>query len=556
MATQTKRHAQRTESERREPRAMDVFDADMPRGIAMSGLIKHGGLYLLADETRMEGRLADLMSASPYARSPNAPADVTDRLLSAAKNVPENFFYHLVGNKPYKLHSSLVSYITLNKVGITYSEADDPSPNILGVMTFVGQFIDHDLTLNAMNLFNDQRPEAGRITDDASPTIDLDSVYGPRLDDDRGRLREIPVNPDGTFVLTPVGDGFDVPRATRPDGSREAKIGDKRNDENQIILQIHILLMRLHNCFVRAGSTFEEAQRKTILHWQSFVATEYLPLVARAAEIDFVLTELIDHVGARLRHQPERQKDGTLRLRMPHEFAIGFRFGHSQLRSSYELRPGNRFALFSNIANDGGDLQGGRDLDAGRVIDWPFFVGDTAAAPDPSNTIDTTVTDVVFDLPESTIPDDIRLVGNLPFRNLARSDALGLCAGEELADIYGIDRLAPDEVDSARADLFRLDGGFRTPLWYYLLREAEVQRANGAGASPPSQLGTLGSRLIAEVVLSAIYYGPHSLLREEGDWTADVPTRATDMLTTSRGRKSKVALSDIAAFVLACENRP
>lgn len=60
---------------------------------------------------------------------------------------------------------------------------------------------------------------------------------------------------------------------------------------------------------------------------------------------------------------------------MPHEFAIGFRFGHSQLCEDYTLSAGHQFSLFNNFdpGPDFHDLRGDRPLTPDRVIDWPFF---------------------------------------------------------------------------------------------------------------------------------------------------------------------------------------
>jgi hypothetical protein len=56
-------------------------------------------------------------------------------------------------------------------------------------------------------------------------------------------------------------------------------------------------------------------------------------------------------------------------------------------------------------------------------------------------------------------------------------------------------------------------GGFetRTPLWYYVLREAEVT-AQG------NSLGAVGSRIVAETIIGQIRFDPDSYLNQDG-WT-------------------------------------
>jgi hypothetical protein len=225
---------------------------------------------------------------------------------------------------------------------------------------------------------------------------------------------------------------------------------------------------------------------------------------------------------------------------MPHEFAIGFRFGHSQLRFAYRLNAANTapVRLFDNsltsassTKNVFSDLRGGQDLIADHVIDWPSFLGGTA--PLKSNRIDGKVTSVVFDLPESVIPDDIKYIGNLPHRNLIRSRQVGLCAGEDLADFYGVTHLPKNKIepDASAHHLYEEQGRFRTPLWYYILKEAEA-----AGGPHTSRLGKLGSRLIGEVIVGAIAYAPKNFLATPA-WTS--------VITGSRN----VSLLDIATWV-------
>jgi hypothetical protein len=52
----------------------------------------------------------------------------------------------------------------------------------------------------------------------------------------------------------------------------------------------------------------------------------------------------------------------------------------------------------------------------------------------------------------------------------------------------------------------------RTPLWFYVLREAEVA-ANG------ERLGPVGGRIVAEVIIGLINGDAQSYLRQEPDWT-------------------------------------
>jgi hypothetical protein len=156
------------------------------------------------------------------------------------------------------------------------------------------------------------------------------------------------------------------------------------------------------------------------------------------------------------------------------------------------------------------DLRGGRELTPEHAINWNVYYPKTPTPETQSLLIDHKVTARVFNLPESAIPDDVKYIANLPHRNLIRGSQIGVVSGEELAKFFGVRPLTPDKVldPDYRVEslkLFQLDPRpgtpeFKTPLWYYILKEAEVQ-------SQGARLGELGSRLVAEVLAGAIYYG-------------------------------------------------
>ena len=90
-------------------------------------------------------------------------------------------FFQRLCVKRYGIPAELISYLTFPHEGTTYTDPAAPeaeNPNIPAVFTFVGQFVDHDLTFNGANLFDDQTGDA--VPDFASPLVDLDSVYGGR----------------------------------------------------------------------------------------------------------------------------------------------------------------------------------------------------------------------------------------------------------------------------------------------------------------------------------------------------------------------------------------
>jgi hypothetical protein len=544
---------------------------EAPNSQVLTVLMRHGGLYTLLDEDMMTARLVPVLSGQTGITAQSA-AHFVQSLGSAVAS----FFMHLKPVTYYVLDSSLISHLSFpgpdatgtKARGLTFTQ-DMPtqppglvSPTIPAAFTFIGQFIDHDLTMNAVDLFN---PQTGEVQNTASPLIDLDSVYGPRTILFNAPAHGSIYNPDGTFKLhkkdgSAIGHYYDLPRQR---GTHKAYISDARNDENQMILQVHLLVIKLHNKLLTTVfdgisdpvERFQAARRETIYNWQSMIMDDFL----RHTLLDKTLDELLAQIAKKdfgdFKYKPCLDlTTGKYSASLPHEFAIGFRYGHSQLKPKYLLRADQTegITLFNNslVANAHGnfnDLRGSQPLLAKHVIDWEFFAGGKFL----SNLIDGKVTSVVFDLPESAIPDDIKFIGNLVQRNLIRSSQVGLCCGEELARFYGIETLTPDQIDpdpNARGLYVARDSNgnvqitdghdtFQTPLWYYLLKEAELE------GKKKGSLGRLGSRLVGEVVLGAIAWADESVFKnghKDPAWKSKVPLANPD----------KVTLLDLANYVV------
>jgi len=516
----------------------------LPPKSTITVLMKHGGFQILTKSGAVLQRLRRQL--------PNQPEGDLAQVAVTIKERAELFFGRLCRNS-YGIPSELMSFLTFPHEGTTYTDPNEKeaeNPNLPAVFTFVGQFIDHDLTFNGANLFDPEFKDDA--VDFASPLLDLDSVYGgrnyPKDPADPG-LKDIidnrlVYNADMSFKLVRLAvNAYDLVRWT--DTSQSIRLGsayifDPRNDENQIILQIHILLMRAHNRLLKkyyadhqgldpkkesdAAKAWTAVKEEVILTWQSVLLNDYLPRICIQSTLAEVLQEIQKKDFGNLKYKPDA--DGT--LKMPHEFAIAFRFGHSMLRSAYKLNSAGAIQLFNNRDIDRkGDLRGGRALRRDHVIDWNIFYPENEFDASLSLKIDSKVTHVVFDLPESAVPDAIKTSGNLPYRNLTRSREIDLACGEDLAEFFGIpegQRLTRFQVEpndqahylfEADVDFYApgsresthglsasgvKDTRFKTPLWYYILKEAEVME-NG------ERLGPLGSRLVAEVIVGGIFYG-------------------------------------------------
>src|SRR5437763_10303698 len=122
---------------------------------------------------------------------------------------------------------------------ITEAEPEDENPTVTAGYTYLGQFIDHDITFDPVSVLtaaND--PDA--LTDFRTPRLDLDSVYGRGPDD-------VPFlyDPDGVHLLigrNAEGDD-DLPR----NSNGRALLGDPRNDDNLIVSQLTQGFLKYHN---------------------------------------------------------------------------------------------------------------------------------------------------------------------------------------------------------------------------------------------------------------------------------------------------------------------
>jgi hypothetical protein len=130
---------------------------------------------------------------------------------------------------------------------ISQTMVEDPnhprfSPNIVLGLVFFGQFVDHDLTLNATTAGQGPSISVTTPVDIRTPALDLDPVYGLGPHDQ-------PAFYDASGLFFQLGTGgADLLR----DDEGVAIIGDPRNDENGQILSIHMAFQKYHNTLMTA----------------------------------------------------------------------------------------------------------------------------------------------------------------------------------------------------------------------------------------------------------------------------------------------------------------
>jgi Animal haem peroxidase len=379
-----------------------------------------------------------------------------------------------------------------------------------------------------------------------------------------GRPLPIPgVNP------TAATDGYDLPRrGNAADGRRrtprEAKIPDIRNDENLAVAQVHAAFIRFHNKVVDdlvkqsvpSRVLFERARETVTKHYHWMLRHDYLPRICKPAVVDDVYG-----YGRRVFETNPYSSYST----MPVEFSgAAFRLGHSMIRASYEwnkifngkpgaIDSGHLFRLFRFSGTSGtlaptqhppGSEEDLRDMEAAtntlptlpsnwvadllRLFDFSRFKSENPAFVPPKEDfnfalkIDSGMTDPLSMLPIGSFgATDAPLLKkrNLAFRNLMRGRMLGLASGQQMVQAFknagiNLDPLNKDHLfdgSNGGVKLTAADVPDRneivknTPLWFYVLREAEF---NG------NKLGDVGARIVAETFHRAMQTSHHSIVTD------------------------------------------
>jgi hypothetical protein len=421
--------------------------------------------------------------------------------------------------------------------------------------TYLGQFVDHDITLDLTPLDEQLRdPEA--IRNFRTPALDLDALYGagPQVspymyqrDPVTGRVGPkllvgnttagAPPAPGGTIPSFPN----DLPRSHHG----RAIIGDERNDENLLVAQTHLALIKFHNKVVdtvaaanpamQGNALFEEARRLTTWHYQWMVLFDF---VERLTERGLI---------RKIKNQGRKFYRFKTKPFIPVEFsAAAYRLGHSMVREIYDHNrvfspsaippiPGTLNLLFFFTGKSGaivGDLAATPEmiarfprpptpgpqvtLPSNWIIDWRRFfdVGNPlppGVTRNASRRLDPFITPELHTLPGEDPANEKQR--NLAFRNLKRGVLLGLPTGQTLATKMGVRKLTAAEVSSGPDGAVAAANGFatQTPLWYYILKEAEVI---GGGA----RLGPVGSTIVAEVFLGLVHGDENSFMAKQANW--------------------------------------
>ena len=164
---------------------------------------------------------------------------------------------------------------------------------------------------------------------------------------------------------------------------------------------------------------------------------------------------------------------------------------------------------------DPDDLSGGKRAPR-RFLDWRTFfdVGPTpqshknlGPSPKPNKRIDTKLSSPLFTL-LSIPPNEPQ---SLAQRNLLRHLTFGLPSGQRVAKAMKVQLLSHQDL----SDVEPLGFDNSTPLWFYILREAE-EMADGR------KLGPVGGRIVAEVFIGLLEGDHMTYLKQDPDWTPNL----------------------------------
>ncbi|MEL6126226.1 MAG: hypothetical protein AAFR57_07520 [Pseudomonadota bacterium] len=222
----------------------------------------------------------------------------------------------------------------------------------------------------------------------------------------------------------------------------------------------------------------------------------------------------------RMRHQPPFAP-------MPLEFSVAaFRFGHTMVRAEYDwsrhfgrpvdgtipqLDRASFELLFAFTGGASTPMLGADRLPSHWPVEWDRLTDDTGTVDDRSaRGMDTKLVPPLFDMVNET-PDMGSVLRDLARRNLRRGYRLNIpSAQDSIAGVYAatgisIPGLSSEDLLQGQTGAAVEAGGFvtSTPLWFYILKEAETR---GGGRC----LGPLGARLVAETLVGLIQTDPHS----------------------------------------------
>lgn len=378
---------------------------------------------------------------------------------------------------------------------------------------FFGQFIDHDVTLDvdsSVHSVNDPQ----EIPNSRTPTLDLDCVYGAGPEAQPYMYETGDDNEFAGVKLLVGKGGQDLPRH-----NGVALIGDFRNDENRIVSQIQLGMIKVHNAFVdelyndpekdlkgrdKHKELFEEARRLTTWHYQWAVVHDFLVDMCGPGVVKDILC------NGRSFYKPCSHDPF-----MPVEFSVAaYRFGHSMAPLTIEVQAGQgKQMLFGE--NSLGSFRAAKDEE---IVEWPLVFEVNGSVPQRAEKCDGKLAEVLLALPFIS-EDEPEAVRSLATRNLRRGQSFRLPSGQQVAASMDVTTAAENRKVNAAAKKVHPDFDGCTPLWLYSLIEGAVLGRGGDSEEKGEGLGPVGGRIVAEVLIGLIECDKRSWLASDRSWT-------------------------------------
>jgi hypothetical protein len=442
---------------------------------------------------------------------------------------------------------------------------DAEESGVPALFTYLGQFIDHDITFDPASSLQKQNDPDG-LVDYRTPKFDLDNVYG-RGPDDQPYMYDLTNGSDkakfvfgktltGAPAITP--EAHDLARnAAKP---ARAIIGDPRNDENTLVSQLQTLFLRFHNRLIDSGLNFKDAQRSLRFHYQWMLITDFLVKLVNKTTLHSVFPHLAsaksiaDDPPAPQFYAPKNEAF------MPLEFSVAaYRFGHSMVRPGYRLNDNDQTLLriFPPLDQPTqNSLRGFRPPQDDWAIDWGRFIDiDTRSngvmldddgkidGHAPSNKqkdenkhrlqlayrIDTSLVNPLGGLP-TDVADQI--FPSLAVRNLLRGWRLRLPSGQAVARAMGVvpldkvllgkfaDHPETSDIKDLKDDKGKPITVFvdNCPLWTYCLAETNGHTTPVLFGVKTKQLGPVGGRIVAETFAGLLTEDSQSFFGQDPRW--------------------------------------
>jgi len=369
-----------------------------------------------------------------------------------------------------------------------------------------------------------------RVSNKRAGMLELDCVYG-RMQADVLPPRD--KNNHDKMALGTVFQSGDRPKGKDKDNQhdlvrgerseslkhdRTALIGDRRNDSNIILSQLHVAFLRAHNAIIDAKKcSHEEAKQILLKHYHWLILHDFLPTIVPAEIIEKVKSAPRYHVSQGL----------------PFEFSVGaFRFGHSMIRRNYyyndNFRGVNLSFLATIVAISRAGFaptpgEGPSSLPENRIIQWENFLDGPG---NKARDIRTEMVEPLFELLDE-INVDVPGERSLAVQDLKRAFMMRIPTGQIVAEYLGVNSpLTPTDLEK-----------FSTPEQFQVLRDAEMLRCTPlsfyvlaeAAKAGNEQLGEVGGRIVAEVFIGLLRDRPDSIIGS--DWKPDLGRNETFVLS-------------------------